>query len=1022
MPPQEETCVSHPDFETIKTYQVEEYGCTGTLYKHKETSCEVLSLRSADTNKVFGITFTTPNPASTGVAHILEHSVLCGSRKYTTKEPFVELMRGSVNTFLNAFTYPDRTCYPVASQNGKDFKNLVNVYLDAVLFPRCVKDPNVHAQEGWHLEHENDELTYKGVVYNEMKGVYSSPDSLSNRECQRSLFPDNVYGSDSGGDPLDIPNLSFENFRQFWEDKYNPGNAKVFFYGDDDEAERLELLTSYLNDYATEYGASPNRAKIDWQQKKFEKPREIRSTFPVGETGGKDMVTINWLLNDEPMSSVEGLKLNILDHLLMGNTKSVLRKSLSDSGLGEDITGGGLSDELLQATFSVGMKGVEAPESGSEENINKVLGVITDTLKDISEKGFDEEDVQASMNAIEFQLREFNTGGFPKGLSLMLGSISGWIYDRDPVENLRFEEALSQLKAQLQERGGEVWKDAIKEYLISNTHQSIVIMKPDPDLETKVVEEEKSRLKKIKAGMTEDEIKEIERKMNELKELQAKEDSAEDIATIPTLNKEDLEKKVEEYPIEVTSDFNGEGITLVENIMPSTSGVIYTNFGVDVSDIDLEDMPLLPLFCRILMETGAGEYDDVQLSRRINTYTGGVSASFLSTAVQEEGAEADLVTDGSKMVSKIFIKGKATAENAGEMFDLMRLVLTESNLDSKDRIIEMLRESKSRTEASVQGSGHSLVNTRIKARLSAGGALEEMIGGFTYLETVKGLLELAENDFPKLKARLENMKAKILAKSKCRDGMVLNVVAEERVREEADGAIKKFLTQLPGDSSPSEKFQNFYSTPHPWAMQAKKKICEMKNEAFVVPTQVNYVGSGGRLYEEGESLPGAASVVARYLRTGYLWDTVRVIGGAYGGFCTLGASSGVFTFLSYRDPNLSVTLDAYDNAANALLEQAENLTPEQLQTAVIGAVGDLDPALSPDQMGSTQFRRWLSGESPSDRQKHRDSILSTSKSDFIAFAKKLQGLKDKSTAVVTSAGMAEEAIKGGKEMNIVEVL
>ena len=1020
--PEQETCVSHPDFETVKTYMVKEYGCTGTLYKHKATSCEVLSLRSADTNKVFGITFTTPNPASTGVAHILEHSVLCGSRKYTTKEPFVELMRGSVNTFLNAFTYPDRTCYPVASQNTKDFKNLVNVYLDAVLFPRCVKDPNVHAQEGWHLEHENGELTYKGVVYNEMKGVYSSPDSLSSRESQRSLFPDNVYGTDSGGDPLDIPNLSFDNFRQFWEEKYNPGNAKVFFYGDDDESERLDLLTSYLNDYAAEYGAKSNTAKVEWQPKKFEEPVEVRSTFPVGETGGKDMVTANWLLNDEPMSSVEGLKLNVLDHLLMGNTKSVLRKSLSDSGLGEDITGGGLSDELLQATFSVGMKGVGAPEDGSEENINKVLKTITTTLEEISAKGFDEEDVKASMNAIEFQLREFNTGSFPKGLSLMLGSISGWIYGNDPVENLEFEVALSQLKAQLSERGGEVWKDAIKEYLINNTHKSIVIMKPDPELEKKVVEEEKSRLEQIKAGMTEDDIKEIERKMNELKQLQAKEDTAEDIATIPTLNKEDLETKVEEYPIEVIPDFDGSGVTVVENIMPSTSGVIYTNFGIDVSDVDLEDMPLLPLFCRILMETGAGQHDDVQLTRRINTYTGGVSASFLSTAVKEEGVSSDMVSDGSKMVSKIFIKGKATAENAGEMFDIMRLVLTESNLDSQDRIVEMLKEAKSRSEASVKGSGHSLVNTRIKARLSTGGALEEMIGGFTYLETLKGLLDMAENDFPKLKARLESMKSKILAKSKCRDGMVLNVVAEDRVREEADGAIKAFLNELPGDSSPTEKFQNFYTTDHPWAVEAKKKICDLKNEAFVVPTQVNYVGSGGRLYEEGESMPGAANVVARYLRTGYLWDTVRVIGGAYGGFCTLGASSGLFTFLSYRDPNLAVTLDAYDGAAAALLEQAENLTAEQLQTAVIGAVGDLDPALSPDQKGSTQFRRWLSGENAEDRQKQRDAILSTSKEDFIAFAKKLQGLKDLSTAVVTSAGMAEEAIKSGKEMDVIEVL
>jgi len=1009
---------SHKDFDTIKTYFVKEYGCYGTLYTHKRTKCEVLSLKTDDTNKVFGITFTTPNPASTGVAHILEHSVLCGSRKYTTKEPFVELMRGSVNTFLNAFTYPDRTCYPVASQNLKDFRNLVNVYLDAVLFPRCVKDPNVHAQEGWHLEVDKEgQLAYKGVVYNEMKGVYSSPDSLSNRECQRSLFPDNVYGTDSGGDPLDIPSLSFESFRSFWEEKYNPANAKVFFYGDDPEEERLDLLTGYLNDYADEWGESDARSAVSWQPKRFESPSVVRGKYPVGEGGGKDYVTVNWLLNDEPITGVESLKLNVLDHLLMGTTKSALRKSLSDSGLGEDVTGGGLSDELLQATFSAGMKGV-----AGEEGVENVQGVIEETLQRIAQEGFEEDDVKASMNAIEFQLREFNTGSFPKGLSLMLGSISGWIYGKDPVENLVFESALSELKADLEARGGEVWTEAVKKYLIDNTHKSVVIMNPDSEMEAKVVEEEKARLKAIKDGMTAEEVKEVERKMEELKELQAKEDSAEDIATIPTLSRSDLNREVEEYPLTVTSDFDGSGVTVAASHMPSTSGVVYATLGVDVSGVPLDDAPLLPLFCRVMMETGAGQYDDVQLSRRVNTYTGGVSASFSMMGVKPDGVAADVVGDGGRMLTKVFVKGKATAENTGEMLDIFRLVLTESNLDSKQRIVEMLRESKSRAEAAIQGSGHSYANSRLKAGYTVGGYLDEMMGGLSYYESVKSLLDMAENDFDQLRGKLENIRAVMLEAGKCRDGMILNVVAEDDAMSKADADLKSFLHSLPGDSKPSSTFQDFYKEDHPWTVAARSRMTGLKNEAIIVPTQVNYVGSGGRVYSEGESMPGSASVVARHLRTGYLWDTVRVIGGAYGGFCTLGQGSGVFTYLSYRDPNLAVTLDAYDAAADALMEQAENLTEEQLQTAVIGAVGDLDAALSPDQKGAVQFRRWLSGESPEDRQKYRLEVLNTNKDDFVAFAKRLKALNDKAVAVVTSKGMAEEAIKAGKEMEIVEIL
>ncbi len=1007
----------HPSYEVVSTDHVEEYNAFATLYRHKKSGAEVLSVSADDDNKVFGITFRTPPADSTGVAHILEHSVLCGSRKYPTKEPFVELIKGSLNTFLNAFTYPDRTCYPVASQNTKDFYNLVNVYLDAVLHPRATSDPFVHAQEGWHyeLEDKDSPLVYKGVVYNEMKGVYSSPDSLLSRESQRSLFPDNAYGVDSGGDPRVIPDLSFEDFRDFHRSKYDPSNSRVFFYGDDDVTKRLDLLNEYLQDF-TDTSQSETSA-VSWQKKKFSSPVVESHAYPVTpDQPQTSMINVNWLLNDEPMSDYDELALNVLDHLLLGTPSSTLRKTLMESGLGDALTGGGLSDELLQATFSIGLKGV------GTEKVDEVTSLIDSTFSDIRSKGFEDSAIAASMNSLEFQLREFNTGSFPKGLSVMLGCMSKWNYDRDPTSALKFEETLGKLKSDIDSRGSAVFTDLIDKYFLQNTHRSTIVMNPDVSLEERVVNEEKERLAEVKSTLSDNDLEEIIEKTRTLKELQAAEDPPEAIATIPSLTLADLETKVKEYPIEIVDDHAGTGITLVKNEMSSTSGVLYSNFLVDTSSVDLDEALLIPILTRVMIEGGAGDMDDVTLSRAIGTYTGGIDVSMSMTPVMEgSDVKPGVVSDGMKMISKLNIRGKCTAANAPKMYELMNTILTSSNLDCQSKVVEILKEKQSRLQSSIQGSGHSFANSRLRARYSVNGFLDEQFSGITSLATVKSLLKQAENDWPTFLSRLESLRTTILDPSRTRSGMILNTVGDSAVLAEAAPAVDSFLSNLPGDAK-GEKIQNFYETDHPWCVEARKRMASTPpSEGFVVPTQVNYVGSGGRLFDVGEEMDGSSTVVARHLRTGYLWDTVRVIGGAYGGFCTLGGKSGIFTFLSYRDPNLAVTLDAYSAAADALLEQAEKLTPEQLQTAIIGTVGDMDGALSPDQKGSTQFTRWLTNESPEQRQLFRDQVLGTTKEDFIEFAKKLKGLKA-SLAVVSSKGSIEEAIASGKNMEMVEIL
>ena len=630
------------------------------------------------------------------------------------------------------------------------------------------------------------------------------------------------------------------------------------------------------------------------------------------------------------------------------------------------------------------------------------------------------------MNTIEFQMREFNTGGFPKGLALMLGSMQQWIYDRNPTEALKFEAPLAELKESIAKDGSKIFQEMIKNFLLENSHRTTIEMYPSKSLEEEQLKDEKDRLAKIKESMKDDELQRIIDTTAELKKLQASEDSPEARATIPSLDLSDLKREVTEYPIEVTENESNTGVTVVRHELGSTSGIVYANLAVDISGIALEDVPLLPLLTRAMMETGAGEYDSVALSRRIGTHTGGVSVSTMISGVNQEGAEEGTVTSGEHFVTKLLITGKSTSDKTDELFSIFDLILRDAKLDSKSKIIEMLREAKTMKESTIQGSGHATANSRMGSRYTVIGYLNEKMSGISSLDTVKDLLNQAENDFPALLKRLEKMRSTILEQSTCRDGMILDITGDAQVFEKIKSSTDNFLNNLPGDSEGS-KLQNFYSEPHPWAVAAKEEMAvkaPLKDEGFIVPTQVSYVGKAGRLYDVAEKVSGSTAVISKFLGTGYMWDNVRVMGGAYGGFCLFDPRNGVFSFLSYRDPNLDKTIDVYDGAADALFASAKDMETdkEALATAIIGAIGDMDGALSPDQKGSLQFKRWLARESPEQRQKYRDEILNTKASDFKDFAERLKSLKEPSSAVVSSKAAFEDAAKAGKAYSLKEIM
>ncbi|XP_009135620.1 presequence protease 1, chloroplastic/mitochondrial [Brassica rapa] len=970
-------------FEKVSEEFISECKSKATLFKHKKTGCEVMSVSNEDENKVFGIVLRTPPKDSTGIPHILEHSVLCGSRKYPLKEPFVELLKGSLHTFLNAFTYPDRTCYPVASTNTKDFYNLVDVYLDAVFFPKCVDDVHTFQQEGWHYElnDPSEDISYKGVVFNEMKGVYSQPDNILGRIAQQAISPDNTYGVDSGGDPKDIPNLTFEEFKDFHRKYYHPSNARIWFYGDDDPLQRLRILSEYLDMFE----ASPSRdtSKIE-PQRLFSEPIRIVEKYPAARDGDlkkKNMVCINWLLSEKPLDLETQLALGFLDHLMLGTPASPLRKILLESGLGEALVSSGMSDELLQPQFSVGMKGV------SEDNVQKVEELIMSTLKKLAEEGFESDAVEASMNTIEFSLRENNTGSFPRGLSLMLQSIAKWIYDMDPFEPLKYTEPLKALKARIAEEGSKaVFSPLIEQFILNNSHRVTIEMQPDPEKASQEEAEEKSILEKVKAGMTEEDLAELARATEELRLKQETPDPPEALRCVPSLNLSDIPKEPSYVPTEV-GDINGVKV-LRHDLF--TNDIVYAEVVFDMGSLKHELLPLVPLFCQSLLEMGTKDLSFVQLNQLIGRKTGGISVYPLTSSVRGK----------DEPCSKIIVRGKSMAGRADDLFNLMNCLLQEVQFTDQQRFKQFVSQSIARMENRLRGSGHGVAAARMDAMLNIAGWMSEQMGGLSYLEFLRTLEKKVDEDWEGISSSLEEIRRSLLAKNGC----IVNMTADGKSLTNIEKSLEKFLDLLPENPS--------------GGLVTWDGRLPLRNEAIVIPTQVNYVGKAGNIYSTGYELDGSAYVISKHISNTWLWDRVRVSGGAYGGFCDFDSHSGVFSFLSYRDPNLLKTLDIYDGTGDFL--RGLDVDQETLTKAIIGTIGDVDSYQLPDAKGYSSLMRHLLGVTDEERLRKREEILTTSLKDFKDFAEAIDVVRDNGVAVAVASAEDIDAANNARS-NFFEV-
>jgi hypothetical protein len=955
-------------FLLLEEREIPEINTQARLYRHLASGAQLISLINQDENKVFGITFRTPPQDSTGIAHIMEHAVLCGSRKYPVKEPFVELVKGSLNTYLNAFTYPDKTCYPVASQNLQDFYNLIDVYMDAVLHPLI--PPHILQQEGWHYELDSldSPLTYKGVVFNEMKGAYSNPDDLLSDRARQSLFPDTPYVVDSGGDPRHIPELTYPQFKAFHEKFYHPSNARIYFYGDDDPAERLRLMDAYLNDYSA--------IQVDSTiplQPRFAQPQRAIEYFDPGDDPNSDKgrLVMNWLLNEVGDPEVL-LGLTILGHILLGTPASPLRKALIDSGLGEDLAGVGLETELRQAYFSTGLKSLAVQADHSLAEGEKVERLILQTLESLAQDGIDPETVAASMNTIEFRLRENNTGAFPRGLSLMLRALNTWLYDQDPFAALAFEAPLSAIKARLA-AGEKYFERLVQACFLDNLHRTTVVLQPQPGLSQREDAAEKERLALARQGMTSEDLQRIIEDSRRLKQLQETPDPPEALATIPTLKLEDLDRQNKRIPLAASNHLDCP--VLYHDLF--TNGIVYLDLGLDLHTLPQDLLPFVPLFGRALLEMGTETEDFVRLSQRIGRTTGGIRPVTYTSAVRGQ----------DRCTAWLFLRGKATTAQTGELLSILNDILHTARLDNPERFRQIVLEEKADKEAMLVPAGHRVINTRLRALFHEADWAEEQMHGVDSLFFIRALSQAVDQDWPSVLAKLEAIRQVLIN----RQTMLCNVTLDGAAWESFRPQLESLLGQLPSAGPERAVWQPTQSAPF---------------EGLAIPAQVNYVGKGANLLDQGYIPHGSVDVIANYLRTTWLWERVRVQGGAYGAFCVFNHRSGVFTYLSYRDPNLLATLENYGGASTFLRNL--KLDPSELTKSIIGAIGDMDAYQLPDAKGYISMTRYLAGDTDELRQLWREQILGTTLADFHAFGEVLAGLDAKSRVVVLGSQDAIE--------------
>ncbi|WP_027624167.1 insulinase family protein [Clostridium lundense] len=955
-------------FKLLSEDELKEINSKALMFQHEETGAKLLKLENKDDNKVFSIAFRTPPKDSTGVAHILEHSVLCGSRKFPTKEPFVELIKGSLNTFLNAMTFGDKTMYPVASRNKKDFFNLMDVYLDAVLYPNIYKHPEIFMQEGWHYELDDKEsdIQYKGVVYNEMKGAYSSPESILMRKISESLFPDTTYGVESGGDPEVIPELSYEEFIDFHKRYYHPSNSYIFLYGDGDVLEELKFIQdNYLKDFKMLNIDSKIRI-----QPTFSSMREAVVDYPISpneKEEDKTFLSLNFTVGKSTDKELY-LAFDILEHLLLETPAAPLKKALIGANIGKDVFGS-FDNSILQPTFSIVVKG------SNEDKKDEFKSVILNTLKDLVKNGIDKKLIESSINIKEFALREADFGGYPTGLIYGIKCMDSWLYDENPLIHLNYEPQLEKVKEALK---SNYFEKLIEKYILNNSHSSLLMVKPKKGLGEEKERELKEKLKEYKEKLSPEELNKIIDETKKLKERQMSSDSPEDLKKIPLLSIEDIDRKTEELPLEIIDE---SGIKVLKHNL-FTNKIAYVNLYFNTTVVPQELIPYVGLLSSVLGKVSTEKYSYEELSNEVNIHTGGI---YYSATAYSDSKNPD------QFIPMMKVKSKALIGKLPEMFELLGEEISGSKFDDYKRINEIISELKSRMEMTIFDRGHMVTAARLASYFSPVANYLEGVTGLTFYHFIMEL----ENNFQSKKEDIVNKLKEVSKLIFNKENLIVSVALQEDEYKYFKDNFSVLYNKL---GSRDLQYFEYYFNLNP------------ENEGLMTSGKVQFNAKGYNYKKLGYEYTGAMQVLKTIISYDYLWNNVRVQGGAYGCFGGFNRNGNMY-FVSYRDPNLKDTLKVYDGAVKYI--ESFDTDEREMTKYIIGTISDIDSPLSPSMKADKAAANYFSNITIEDLRKEREEIIDSK----IVSIRNLANIVDscmKEQYICVLGG--EERIKENKEL------
>ena len=934
-------------YEVVLTEDLPDLKSKGYLLKHKKSGARVLLMENDDENKVFTIGFRTPPSDSTGVPHIMEHSVLCGSRDFPVKDPFVELVKGSLNTFLNAMTYPDKTVYPVASCNDKDFQNLMHVYMDAVFYPNIYQHDEIFRQEGWSykLDEPDGKLEYNGVVYNEMKGAFSSPEGVLDRVILNSLFPDTSYAYESGGDPEEIPNLTYEQFLDFHRKYYHPSNSYIYLYGDMDMEEKLKWLDE---NYLCEFDAAEVDSEICFQ-KSFDKMIEVEKTYSISSEETEEENT--YLSYNKVIATSLDEKLyqafQILDYALLSAPGAPLKKALMDAGIGKDIMGS-YDNGIYQPIFSIIAKNAEPQQK------EQFVQVIEDTLRKIVEDGIDRKALEAGINYHEFRFREADFGNYPKGLMYGLDLFDSWLYDeKKPFIHMQAIPTFAFLKEQI---GTRYFEDLIQKWILDNPHGSMVIVKPERGRTARMDRELDEKLQTYKAGLSPDEVEKLARDTAELIVYQESEDAREDMEKIPVLGREDISREI--APICNEERVCG-GIPMVYHNV-ETNGIGYVTLLFDLSGVPEEKLPYVGMLQAVLGIIDTTHYEYGELFNEINVHTGGI------------GTSLELYPDVTKVKEKEFratfeMKGKALYPKMDVLFKMMREILTESKLEDEKRLKEILSMLKSRLQMSFLSSGHTTAALRALSYSSPLSKFKDDTDGIGYYEAVKEIEEHFEEKKEELIANLKELAARIFRADNLMISYTAALEGLDAVEKEMETFKNGLFERTDGDEQENRCILH----------------CVKRNEGFKTSSKVQYVARTGNFIDGGAAYSGALHILKVILSYDYLWQNIRVKGGAYGCMCNFNRI-GEGYLISYRDPNLEKTIDVYEKVTEYLRNfEADD---RDMNKYIIGTISNIDRPMNPSAKGTRSMNLYMNHVTEEMIRKEREEILNAGQEEIRALA------------------------------------